>query len=61
MSPFNLMSMVKICIPLALCGCKERQTLVEYWDDDKSRPKEIVQIDSETGLKDGSYKKYYSD
>ena len=61
MSSFNLMSMVKICIPLALWGCKERQTLVEYWDADKSRPKEIVQIDNETGLKDGSYKKYYSD
>lgn len=44
---------------LALIGCKNQERQYTYYDDAKQKPKEIFEVDVETGKKDGSYKKFY--
>lgn len=41
------------------CDLDTRDTLYTYYNDDKSSPKEIYEVNKETGKLDGKYKCYY--
>ena len=39
-------------------ACRDREKQYTYYDEGKTKPKEIYEIDKETGLRDGLYKVY---
>ena len=57
----RILTLMTTVIALALLGCKEHETQVLYWNNNTDKPKEVFQIDKETGKKDGFYKAYLGD
>jgi len=56
----NLLKLsILLCLVLAFIGCKDRETQFTYYDDAKTKPKEVFEVDKETGKKDGKYKEFY--
>lgn len=48
-----------LCFALVFVGCKETQ--YTYYDKANSKPKEVFEVDKETGKKDGKYKWFAED
>ena len=46
-----------VCV-VCFTACKDREKQYTYYDEGKTKPKEIYEIDKETGLRDGPYKAY---
>ncbi len=51
----------KLCLALGLPGCKDRETQYTYYDKANSKPKEVFEVDKETGKKDGKYTLFTKD
>jgi uncharacterized protein (TIGR02145 family) len=55
----NLFNIILIFIcEVCFSACKDREKQYIYYDEGKTKPKEIYEIDRETGLRDGSCKIY---
>lgn len=58
---FNIPTFFGILLIVTFAGCKERNSIYEYYDDVSKKPFRVFEVDKETGKMDGSYKEFFED